>query len=168
MRNQEMVERAKLFWLNTRGMCCMGEVMADFASAEVARALAAAPQPAPGEPYGPKVGDVVRCYPRDQRVVTKVLSGGDYEFLDLLSGADRCIGSTSHATYVRPATPAERIAAGLDEPAPGEPTVDELRAAVVDQYARWRAAGLHGDEVLLSAAREAACRALAARLDGGK
>ena len=123
-------------------------------------------------PYVPKVGDVVRWRnARDERLVVGLASGGDYYFKCLPNPTDENLhGVGNVAVFIRPATPEERKAAGLDAaPTPPAPVV-EWDGAVVRDAAWIRSKEVHGDANRWSAAADdfvAGARWMFNRMKGG-
>lgn len=140
------------------------------AEAEVARlkALLEAKRP-----YEPKVGDVVGYFEDcedcgDPRVV-KALDGKYARIVYAGCKAEASL-MVKHMTFIRPATPAERAAAGLPAEAPAKPEVLPEHLAFLDAMAAERTEESHIERPYAVYRTTTAARALlaaVARRDGG-
>ena len=104
---------------------CPGEDARDDAEARKRIAAPVAPKSEAAK-YEPRVGDVVRyddTNAGDEMIVSRIEGGITYwRYLRVRGGADISSFQPSALRFIRPATPAERAAAGLPSPEATRPT----------------------------------------------
>lgn len=123
-------------------------------------------------PYEPKVGDVVGyfedCEDCGNSRIVKALDG-EYARIAYAYGGEASL-MVKYMTFIRPATPAERAAAGLPAEAPAKPEVLPEHLAFLDAMAAERTEESHIERPYAVYRTTTAARALlaaVARRDGG-